>query len=110
VTERDAEAICARIVEQVRAERVRITRHASEEMVAEGVTLDDVYQAMSRAELLEDYPDHRRGACCLLGGRTRLGRALHVVSTTDLPLAVVITVYEPKPPKWMTPTVRGGTR
>jgi hypothetical protein len=89
---------------------VRITQHASEEMIAENVSLDDVYHAMSSAEVLEDYPEHRRGACCLLGGRTSRGRALHVVCTTDLTLAILITVYEPKPPKWVTLTVRGGAR
>jgi hypothetical protein len=68
VTERDAEGIRARVVEQVRVEHVRITQHASKEMVAENVTLDEVYEAMSGAIVLEDYPEHRRGACCLLAG------------------------------------------
>lgn len=31
---------------------------------------------------------------------------LHVVSTTAQPVLVIITVYEPKPPKWVTPTQR----
>lgn len=110
MTQRNTDAIRARLVEQVRSERVRITQHASEEMVAEDITLDDVYQAISGAEVLEEYLEHRRGACCLLGGRTTSGRALHVVCTTDLPLAVVITVYQPRPPRWVTPTRRGGPR
>jgi hypothetical protein len=32
-----------------------------------------------------------------------------VVCTTGLEVIVVITVYEPKPPKWATPFQRGGT-
>ena len=47
------------------------------------------------------------GSCCLLGGRTREGRPLHIVCTTSHPLAIIITVYEPKPPKWATPNERG---
>jgi hypothetical protein len=64
VTKRDAESIRVRIIEQVRSDRVRITQHASEEMVEENFTLDNVYEAISGAIVLEDYPEHRRGACC----------------------------------------------
>lgn len=107
---RDVDAILARIVEQVRTDRVRITYHAAEEMLDEDISLGEVYHAMSNATVLEDYPGHRRGACCLLGGRTTGGRALHIVCSTDLPLAVVITVYEPRAPKWVSETRRGEPR
>lgn len=89
---------------------MRVTQHASEEMVEESITLTEVYEAMSSATVLEDYPGHRRGACCLLAGRTNRGRPLHIVCTTDVPLVVVITVYEPRPPKWATPDRRGEPR
>jgi hypothetical protein len=57
--------------------------------------------------VLENYPEHRRGACCLLYGRAANGRHLHVVCTTAQPVLIVITVYEPRPPRWITPTQRG---
>ena len=78
--------------------------HAQQEMVEEGVTLDDVLEAISQGQILEDYPHHRRGACCLLNGLTNEGRAIHVVCTTEHPTLVIITVYEPSWPKWVTPT------
>jgi Domain of unknown function (DUF4258) len=53
------------------------------------------------------YPDHRRGACCLLCGYTDSGRPLHLVCTTLQSPVILITVYEPKLPKWETPTQRG---
>ena len=68
---------------------------AQQEMVEEGVSLDDVLEAISQGQVLEDYPRHRRGACCLLYGLTREGRAIHVVCTTDRPTLIIITVYEP---------------
>lgn len=98
----------ARIRAQVETESVRITQHAHEEMVAENITLQEVFEALARGEILEDYPEHRRGPCCLVSGLTGEGRPLHVVCTTAQPLLIVITVYEPKPPKWITPTRRGG--
>jgi hypothetical protein len=75
-------------------------------MVEEGVTLDEVLEACADAEVLENYPIHRRGPCCLAYGTTKAGRPLHVVCTTARPTLIIITVYEPVPPKWPTPTER----
>jgi len=83
-----------------------VTQHAQEEMDAEAITMDEVLSAIAVGRVIEDYPDHRRGACCLVYGTTPTGRPLHVVCTTDRPLLIIITVYEPQPPKWVTPTER----
>ena len=63
-------------------------------------------ESIRSGQILENYPEHRRGPCCLLLGYTGDQRPLHVVSTTAQPVLVLITVYEPKPPKWVTPTQR----
>lgn len=100
-------AILTRIRAQVAADAVLLTQHGQQEMVEEEISLDEVYQALESGAVLENYPDHRRGACCLVGGYTAGGRPLHVVCTSGRPELIVITVYEPKPPKWVTPTERG---
>ncbi|MFH1146297.1 MAG: DUF4258 domain-containing protein [Pseudomonadota bacterium] len=87
------------------AENVRVTQHAQQEMVAENISLDDVLRAIDASLVLEDYSDHQRGSCCLLCGWVQ-NRPLHVVCTTAQPVLIIITVYEPKPPKWVTPTQR----
>jgi hypothetical protein len=76
-------------------------------MVEEDISLEDLIAVLRRARVLENYPDHKRGACCLLLGQTGTGRFLHVVCTTSLDVAIIITVYEPRPPKWVTPLQRG---
>ena len=91
---------------QAAKENIRITQHAQQEMVEENITLDEVLQAIARGQILENYPEHRRGACCLLNGLTQNGRPLHIVCTTAQPELIIITVYEPKPPKWVTSTQR----
>lgn len=98
--------VLARIRAQARENQIRFTLHANQEMVEEGFTLVEVVHAIACGEILEDYPDEPRGACCLLNGKTGTGRPLHLVCTTAQPVLVVITVYEPKPPKWPTPTQR----
>jgi hypothetical protein len=98
--------VVARLQAMARAESVRVTAHAHQEMVEESVRMDDVLEALGNCVLIEDYPEHRRGACCLVGGTTMAGRPLHVVCATTPPVLVIITVYEPRPPKWITPVQR----
>jgi hypothetical protein len=102
----DLEVVLKRIRTQAEAEDLRVTQHAQQEMAEENITLDEVLQAIAAASILENYPEHQRGACCLLNGLTKDNRFLHIVCTTTRPILIVITVYEPKPPKWVTPTQR----
>ena len=99
-------ASLAQIQAQARAETLRVTLHARDAMRDETITLDEVLEAIATGQILEDYPEHRRGACCLVGGQTRAGRPLHLVCTSAQPVLVLITVYEPQRPKWLTPTER----
>jgi hypothetical protein len=100
------EALLTRIKSQAAAGAYRVTQHTQQEMVEEEISLDEVLEAIRRGEILEHYPEHRRGACGLVHGLTRNGRPLHIVCTTAQPLLILITVYEPRPPKWITPRER----
>ena len=62
----------------------------------------DFYEKMT----LEDYADDPRGASCLILGYSR-GRAIHVVcGWTSANILRIITVYLPKPPKWLDDRTR----
>jgi hypothetical protein len=91
-----------RIQRLAAAEAFRVTQHAQEEMDAEEIMLDEVLAAIANGQILENYAEHKRCPCCLLYGRTQQGRPLHVVCTTAQPLLIIITVYEPLPPKWVS--------
>jgi hypothetical protein len=107
--ERDAielEAFPAHIKSRTAAGAFRVTQHAQQEMVEEEITLDEVVQAIRHAEILEHYPEHRCEACCLVNGFTDEGRPLHIVCTTGQQLLILITAYEPRAPKWLTPQER----
>ena len=95
-----------RVRRQAATETLRITQHAHHEMVEEEITLSEVLEAIATGLILENYPEHRRGACCLISGMTTEDRPLHVVCTTTLPVLIIITAYEPKAPRWVTPTER----
>jgi hypothetical protein len=102
----DLEVTQERIVAQANIENIRLTQHAQQEMGEEDIILDDVLEAISNGKILENYSEHRRGACCLVNGLTKDKRPLHIVCTTEQPVLIIITVYSPKQPKWITPTQR----
>jgi len=106
----DQDPVRSRLRSQAQAGNLRVTQHAQQEMAEEEFTLDDALHVIMNGEVLENYPEHRRGACCLLNGRTRAGRPLHVVCSTATPKVIIVTVYEPRAPKWETPTQRGRSR
>jgi hypothetical protein len=100
------QAILARIQAQASAGSVDFTLHAQRELAAETITVAEVLQAIATGQVLENYPTHQRGACCLLYGKTQQHRPLHLVCTTAQRTLIIVTVYEPVPPKWTTPTQR----
>ena len=99
--------IAARLRNQAITCAMRITLHAHQEMTEEDVSLEEVCEVLLNGHIIENYPEHKRGACCLVCGHTSGGRYVHVVCTTSLEVAIIITVYEPREPKWVTPFVRG---
>lgn len=57
-----------RILESVTRGGLFLTLHAQLEMVEDGFTLDDLKFAIANSAVIEHYPDHLRGACCLICG------------------------------------------
>src|SRR5438552_3926873 len=102
----DLPSILRQIKSLASSDNYRVSQHAHQEMVEESVRLDDVLAGLSAGIILENYPEYRRGPCCLVYGIDPSGRPLHIVCTTMQPRLIIITVYEPKPPKWLTPTQR----
>jgi len=100
------ENILTHIEKLARSETIRLTQHAQQEMVEENITLDEVLQSISNGQILENYPEHKRGSCCLVYGVSHDGRPMHIVCTSGDPILIIITVYEPKAPKWLSPTQR----
>lgn len=104
----DEATILSFIHHAVRTGQVKISLHAAEEALAEEITRPEIEEVLLSAQILENYPDWWLGASCLLYGRTKQRRDIHIVSSYhSLPITIV-TVYIPQPPKWITPTQRGG--
>ena len=92
--------------EKFRRGDYEISLHAEKERYEEDISLDDIEGAIANGELLEDYPDDPRGASCLMLGYADR-QPLHVVcGYTSTQSIRVITVYVPKPPKWVDTRTR----
>ena len=91
------------IIEAIRAGRVRITDHADEEAEADQLTFDEVYFSIFHGEIIEDYPNDKPYASCLIYGQTFSDDPVHSVwaYNEENQWAVLITVYRPDPKRWI---------
>lgn len=79
--------------------RYEVSRHATARMLRRGIRTDEIEEAITRAEVIEEYPDDKYGPSILLRGFTRGGRPLHV--QIAYARMRIITVYEPDPREWL---------
>lgn len=83
-----------------------ISFHAKKERYAEDITISDLENAILNGEILEDYPNDRRGSSCLILGCSR-NIPIHVIcGHTETKWVRILTVYIPKPPKWIDEKTR----
>ena len=80
--------------------------HADKERLADNLTLIEVEEAILNGIILEQYADTGRGACCLVAGFTAGGKPIHIVVGRRNDQVIIITVYIPTPPKFITPFKR----
>ncbi len=87
-------------------ENFRLSNHALREAHKEGLRALDIFYAIFHGEILEQYPERQR---VLVSGPSRAPKMpVHVVCEyVDSDALVVVTVYIPNRPYWMTAGVRG---
>jgi hypothetical protein len=87
---------------------VRVTDHADEEMAADALGLDDVFQSVIGGEIIEGYPTDHPLPSCLVYGQSTPGCHIHSVWAYNerTSRAVLVTVYRPDPARWTNWRVR----
>lgn len=91
------------ILELVRQGSVRISEHGYDELAADGILAREAVEGVSKAILVEDYPDYPKGACVLVRETDNDGRYIHVlwgIPKGKTEPAVLITAYRPDPDMW----------
>ena len=76
--------------------------HAVDRSVLRHIGRRDVEEAVESGSVIEDYPSDKYGPSCLVMGRTKAGRPLHIQCTYPVRDRIkIITVYEPDPEGWI---------
>jgi hypothetical protein len=99
------------MIEQIRAKfadkQFEFTKHAVDQSILRRISIQELVETASNAEIIEDYPDDKYGPSCLVLGFTRSRRPLHIqCSYPSRPLIKIITLYEPNPNQWIAFKVR----
>ena len=75
-------------------------QHAIERSIEREIADADVAKAILGGEIIEEYPEDKYGPSCLIFGRTKQGRPIHVQCSLP-PEVWIITLYEPDPKEWL---------
>lgn len=77
------------------------TVHAQEQMALRRILDKEIREIMTEksAEIIEQYPEDKYSPSCLIYGKTKNNRVLHVQANEQ---GLIITVYEPERAKWNT--------
>ncbi len=91
-----------RRIQECAHKQVIYTLHALDEMNAELelITTDDVRAIVSQGDIIEEYPEDKRGHSCLMCGKAKTGRVVHVVCAPKDDYLAIITAYLPSLQKW----------
>lgn len=91
---------------KIRADKYVYTHHAEIERKADELTIAQVEEALFNGEILEQYSNTGRGESCLVAGFA--GHVpVHIVCGWRGEKIALITVYIPRPPKFISPCTRG---
>ncbi|MDP2854439.1 MAG: DUF4258 domain-containing protein [Smithellaceae bacterium] len=88
------------IRDEIRKGQYRFSDHAVKRMIKRSILRQDVETVISEGEIIEEYPDDKYSPSCLVFGKTKAGRTLHI-QVSLAPVVVVITAYEPDPEEWI---------
>jgi hypothetical protein len=94
------------IKERVLIGQYQIKLHALQRINERGILPSEIKDALLDCSVVEDYPDDKRGRSCLVWGKTKKEKDLHLVCGLTDETIWVITVYEPDPARWETPLKR----
>lgn len=95
------------IISCIKKENYFFSQHADEERMNDNLTVIEIEESLLQGSVLEVYPNDERGSSCLVVGFTQEGKPIHTVCGKSGDRLVIITVYIPTPPKFITPYERG---
>lgn len=93
------------IQDKVLKSEYRVSDHAVKQMIKRSITRLEIEDAVISGEVIEEYPDDKYSPSCLIYGKTKNGRDVHVQLSLP-PLIIIITTYDPDPDEWIDCKIR----
>ncbi|MFN6539966.1 MAG: DUF4258 domain-containing protein [Nostoc sp. EkiNYC01] len=91
----------AEIRRKIAEDQFEFSKHAVDQSILRGIRVQELKEAISSGQVIEDYPNDKYGPSCLISGLTQANRPLHVnCSYPSRPLIKIITVYQPDSNLW----------
>ena len=94
------------IIKSVEEENYFFSQHADKERMNDNLLIVEIEESLKIGSVLESYEDDTRGSSCLVVGFSKSGIPVHSVCGVSSGSLVIITVYIPTPPKFITPYQR----
>ena len=83
------------------------SKHAIDQSILRGITVQELREAIANGEVIEDYPDDKYGPSCLRFGMTKSRRPIHIqCSYPSRKVVKIITLYQPDSEQWIDYKVR----
>lgn len=92
-----------RICALIAAGERRYSAHAVRELAADAILIRPLVERVSRAHIVEEYPDYHKGPCVLILQRDDEGAPVHLlwgIPRGESGPATLVTAYRPKPSQW----------
>ncbi len=100
-------SLISEIQEKIQGEQFEFSKHAVDQSIIRRISVQEVREALAVAELIENYPEDKYGPSCLLLGKTKAGRPLHIhCSYPTRSMIKIITLYEPDSVRWIDFKIR----
>jgi hypothetical protein len=78
-----------------------LSKHAVDQSILRNIRIKEIREMIHNGEIIEDYPDDKYGASCLICGFTMVNRPLHLhCSYPSRPILKIITLYQPTEERW----------
>lgn len=96
-------ALWQKLADLIAAGDVRVSEHGYDALADDGLGVDEILSGISRAVVLEEYPDYPKGPAVLVLQSDAEGNPVHAVwgipRSYNNP-AVLVTAYKPDPALW----------
>lgn len=83
-------------------QKIAMTKHAKDRLEERKIKVDDILNCIETGEIIKQYEDDKPLPSCLVLGRSRENKQLHIVVSMDEEFIYLITAYYPDLKRWET--------